>query len=194
MKSDGRYDCIIMIFEFMKKLTDKQKRLFNILLFLAKFFLLSFVLHFFIWLNIDIYRIELLVANIIGFFFTMFGIAISRADTLFIFSDSSGTLVAQITRDCVAWKSILAFICLIFATNEGTSIRKIYAMVTGSIIIFIANIVRLTTTFALVESYGIIYFNLIHNFLWQFGMIFIIIYLWHLMRSRILLNKKRKES
>ncbi|MCK5176773.1 MAG: exosortase/archaeosortase family protein, partial [Candidatus Aenigmarchaeota archaeon] len=187
------YDCIIMIFKSMKKLTDKQKRLFDILLFLIRFFLLSFVLHFFIWLNIDMYRIELLVADIIGFFLAMFGIAISRADTLFIFSDSSGTLVAQITRDCIAWKSILAFVCLIFATNTGTPIKKIQAMIAGSIIIFVANIVRLTTTFAFINRYGIIYFDFIHNLLWQGGMILLIIYLWNLMMTRISFSEKKRK-
>lgn len=184
------------------KLASKEKRLYDVLLFLVKFFLLSFVLHFLIWLNIDMTCIQNFVGESIHFILTITGFSITKTGTFFILKDSSGTLFAQITRDCIAWKSILAYICLIFATEVKTKKKKrkekktffeslkknkkFTAMLTGSAIIFFANIVRLATTFAFVHIYGIKYFDFIHNILWQGGMMILIIALWNFMRKKYL--------
>ena len=184
------------------KLNSKEKRLYNVLLFLIKFFLLSFVLHFLIWLNIDMTGIQNFVAQSIHLILTITGFSITKTGAFFILKDSSGTLFAEITRDCIAWKSILAYICLIFATEvrqkkEKRKQKKTFfeslkenkkfrVMLTGSIIIFFANIIRLTTTFAFVHIYGIKYFDFIHNILWQGGMMILIIALWNFMRRKYL--------
>ncbi|MCK5039871.1 MAG: exosortase/archaeosortase family protein [Candidatus Aenigmarchaeota archaeon] len=184
------------------KLNSKEKRLYGVLLFLVKFFLLSLVLHFLIWLNIDMTGIQNFVAQSIHLILTITGFSITKTGVFFILKDSTGTLFAEITRDCIAWKSILAYVCLIFATEvkakkkkrkqkktffeslEGY--KKVRAMLIGSAIIFFANIVRLVTTFAFVHIYGIKYFDFIHNILWQGGMMILIIALWDFMRRKYL--------
>ena len=184
--------------DLVKKMNEKQKKRYDIFLFLVRFFLLSFILHFLIWLNLDMRYIQIFVADTIYFILNFFVISIPKTGSFFILSDSSGKIIAEITRDCIAWKSILAYICLIFATqinlgknkkekNAFIYVKKIRAMLGGSILIFLANIVRLTTTFALVQAYGIKYFDIIHNILWQGGMVLIIILLWDYMRRKYLI-------
>ena len=169
-------------------MSERQRRMHDVLLFLVRFFLLSVVLHFLIWLNLDMSRIQMIIADSIYFILTIFKISIPKAGNIFMLSDSSGKILAEITRDCVAWKSILAYICLIFATEVKikSTQKKISAMIAGSAIIFFANIVRLATTFAVVQAYGIKYFDVVHNVLWQGGMVILIIVLWDLMRRKCL--------
>ena len=156
-----------------------QKKLYSVFIFLAKFFALSFVLHFFVWLNLDMSVFQRFIAKSVYFILNLFDLHIDLIGTAFILKDQTGVLIAEITRDCVAWKSILAFVCLIFATDSKNIKSKIKPMFIGILIIFFANIFRLATTLGFSKIYGIIYFDFIHNILWQGAMVILIILLWH---------------
>lgn len=81
-----------------------------------------------------------------------------------------------VTRDCTGWKSLAAFVSLIFASADKFLKYYRYLFV-GGFLIILANIARLITTVFLSE-FGLISFNIIHNFLWRWGLTGIVIILW----------------
>jgi exosortase/archaeosortase family protein len=89
-----------------------------------------------------------------------------------------------ITRDCLGWKSMAAFVALVFASTEN--IRKEAGIIlTGILGLGAANILRIVSTVMLSEA-GIISFDIVHTFLWRWGMTFLVLAIWYLWLNDLL--------
>lgn len=82
-----------------------------------------------------------------------------------------------ITQDCLGWKSMAAFTGLMYASD---SIRdNLEVLFTGILLVEAANIVRVFTTVYLAHQ-GIIPFEVIHGFLWKWGLTALVLLIWYL--------------
>lgn len=87
-----------------------------------------------------------------------------------------GSNIYEITRDCLGWKSVYAFLSLSIASwkVKKPSVRFLTA---GTITILSLNSLRILTTIILAES-GVISFEVIHNILWRWSLTFATFAIW----------------
>lgn len=104
--------------------------------------------------------------NISGVFSSLNGVQIS-------IPLASGSFSGFINWDCTAWKSIIAFLALLIASNIRNF--KAYLLV---FLVFLVNIFRIWLVFYLTFLTDANYFSLIHNTLFSFGMIVTVLLLW----------------
>lgn len=161
-----------------KKFTKNQKKMWQILIFLIRFSLLAIPLHLLIWANIDALFLQKITAITVEKVLSLLTTDFSREGILFFVQTKTGLLTAEISKDCVGWKSILSLVGLIFAVRGVKLQKRLTGVLIGLILVFIGNITRLTTTFYLTSVKGLYFFSIIHNFLWQWGLTLLIICIW----------------
>lgn len=163
-----------------KKFTRKQKKMWQVLIFLVRFGLLALPLYLLLWLNAAsmMAPIQKITAFATERFLNLTGITFLRDGILFSVSSPEGLLAFEISADCIGWKSALAFIGLIFSVRGVSLKKRLAGVVFGLPIIFAGNVLRLGTTFYLVAVGGLSAFNLVHLFLWQWGLILLVLAVW----------------
>ena len=175
-----------MVGAFEKRITRRfdrrQLMLWEILLFTAKFSFFAFFLQV---LMLDIFEFSILVnlnANATHFILSIFSDSFSLIGNTILFETGGYTVMIDIIKDCTGWKSFMALSGLIVAVR-GLDIdnrKRIIGILFGAVAVFFGNIVRLTTTIGYGYLYGMENFLLIHDVLWQFGLIIFILALWNI--------------
>jgi exosortase/archaeosortase family protein len=160
----------------------KQLKLYEILIFCLKFLLFAIVLQIlmlnffeFRWLTSFVAKITYLILSLFGDGFNLIGNSI-------IMVTNYGTVIIDIIKDCTGWKSFMAFFGLLIATRGILFKKRVTGIIIGAVIIFTTNILRLTTTIGYAYLYGMEHFKLVHDVLWQFGLIVVIVgmyYVWY---------------
>ncbi len=154
----------------MVEINDRKLRETSI--FLVKLLLAGAVFRAVIFLNPDTYLIQSYLAEITKQTVNFMGLGIER-DGIFLLGDGKSFVVDQ---DCLGWKSMSVFTALIFA-SANNFLKHWKTLLTGLLILSLANLLRVVSTVYL--SYiGVISFDLIHNFLWQWGLSFIVLAVW----------------
>lgn len=175
-----------MVGAFEKRITrrfdKKQMMLWEILLFTAKFSFFAFFLQI---LMLDMFEFSILVnlnANATHFILSMFSDSFRLVGNTILFETGGYTVMIDIIKDCTGWKSFMALSGLIVAVRGfGIDNRKrMIGIISGAVAVFFGNIARLTTTIGYGYLYGMENFMLIHDVLWQFGLIIFILAIWNL--------------
>jgi exosortase/archaeosortase family protein len=81
---------------------------------------------------------------------------------------------------CTGYRSILALAGLIVAVPNIDWKKRLKGIFYGSLILFIVNIIRITTTIILGYYFGNKVFDFAHTFLWREGLIFVVILMWYI--------------
>lgn len=179
---------MIIIGEFKKKLndiiddfiegyeesTDRHPKLGSIAPFIFKLFLAGLVFRAILFLEPDTYIFQEYLAQITTFILNGVGGNYQLQNAL-ILGENGNYLV---TRDCLGWKSVSAFIGLVFASTNKFK-RNIKMLLIGTAVLLSANLVRIVTTVWLSEI-GIISFEIIHTFLWRWGMTALVLLTWYM--------------
>ncbi len=158
------------------KVESKYKRLWDLMIFLLKFNIFLIPIYLISYYRLNLIPLQLLVAQSVAGLLRMFHIPFSIYGIFIKVLIPEGSFGAFITWDCTGWKSIMAFLALIYAT-PATVEKKILAIALTPFIFFV-NILRILFMFWFVHSYGTENFNFIHHTLWSYGMIFTIFVLW----------------
>ena len=151
---------------------ERQLRLYQLLQFFARLLLVGAVFHFLLWLYPDTSAYQAFLAhllniglNLFGFDFTVQGISIITPEVEYI-----------ITQDCTGWKSGMALIGFTYASTG--KLRKHFKFLgSGISVIWVANYIRVLTTVVLAEK-GILSFDVIHGFLWRWGLTAVVFAIW----------------
>jgi len=154
----------------------KRNKLKNLLKFLILFNLFSIPMYLIIILNVQFYALQLLTANLVSITLNFSGVSSELNDLLISVPVRDGYFAGSIDWDCTGWKSVLAFFALVFAT-EAPIKKKLYGLIFVPMI-YVINILRVSFVFYFVSAYDVNYFELIHSFLWSFGMILVVLFLW----------------
>lgn len=168
-----------------KHFSEKQKKLWQILIFLVRFALLAIPLHVLIWLNINALPLQEATAAAVGHVLSWLNVSFAREGIFLYVSTSTGLMQIEIIKDCLGWKSILALLGLIFAVRRITLKSRLIGLAIGVPIIIIGNIIRLATTFWLTAVKGVEFFEIVHSFLWQWGLIFLVLAVWIVWLSKL---------
>ncbi|MBU4301049.1 MAG: archaeosortase/exosortase family protein [Nanoarchaeota archaeon] len=178
----------------LKKIkTPFQKKLLNIFIFLTAFTALSLPLHFLLWVNFDATPMQVIVASSVKKLLEASGIAVSQSGLFLSMITKTGPLTVQIIKDCVGWKSVLALFGLIFATPKIEMNKRIYGLIAGTPIILAGNILRIYATIYVTVYGGLEYWEITHTYLWQEGLIVLVIATWYIW-LRICKNNRSKLS
>ena len=176
--------------ETTKRFTPSQHRMWNTFTFLVRFCILAIPLHLIVWTGYDFSHIISVTSYFTSKLMLLLGTDFFRIDNTFFISAETGTLAADIVKDCSGWKSFLALFSLIIATRHAGAKARFIGIAAGIPIIFIGNVIRLATTFHLTNLYGLGIFEVIHNMLWQGGLIFLVIGAWWIWLDKIAFNKR----
>ena len=171
----------------MDKRTQKKKIIKEVAWFLVKFNLLLIPFYAITFLDINFYPIQEYFTNFVASILKVFGYS-SEVDGIFIYIES---LVIDISRDCIGWKSIYSVTALVLA-SPGILKKKLKFLALWISILFVINIFRVVGTILIGLKFGVYYLEIIHKFVWQEIMIIVIISVWYLwLRKVIKLNKKK---
>ena len=156
--------------------TPFQIRLWNILVFIARFLLLALPFHFLIWLNFDAHVLKEFTTKCVAMLLSFTSIIFSTEGVNIFIPQASWGI--EIIKDCVGWKSALAFIGLIFAVRNIPMKHRIKGILWGVPIIYVGNVFRIFSSVYLSVVFGTEYFELIHDVLWQVGLIALVLAVW----------------
>ncbi|MFB6115623.1 MAG: exosortase/archaeosortase family protein, partial [Candidatus Nanohalobium sp.] len=131
-----------------EEMNERQIKLYQMLVFFAKLLAVGLVFQAILYIYPDTTGIQALLADLIAAVvnpimkdpFTASGIEIVTKGEIYI-----------ITQDCLGWKSMAAFIALVFASSEKF-LDHSKALIAGIGLIFVANVVRIVTTIFLAHG------------------------------------------
>ena len=161
------------LIDAVEKSREDQPRLWETSLFMIKLLAVGIVFRAVILLDPSTWYFQKSLASISAEMLGALGYRFSVQGALLVGEPTS----YLITRDCLGWKSMAAFIGLVAATGRGIR-RSLKVSVVGVVIIGIANTLRIVSTIILSES-GLISFDVVHGFLWQWGMTALVLCSWY---------------
>ncbi len=160
-----------------KKFTPFQVRLWNTLVFLSRFTVLALPFHLILWTNFDAFFLQVLVAKGVFYLLSFSGVFVIQADN-FLYVQAPFLWTIEIIKDCVGWKSFLAFSGLVFAVRAVRLKTRVLGLIAGAHVIFFGNIIRIYTSVYASMILGTEAFSFIHDVLWQWGLITIVLLAW----------------
>ncbi len=161
----------------LPKLTKEQERLWRTLQFIIRFTVFSIPLYLIIWLNIGMMPLQFLVADHAFWAIDAYGYSVSM-DGLLMSVGQDSPFMFLIGEDCTGWKSMLAFVALVIATL-GVSLRKrALGIAVGIPLIYLGNLARILLVVMAEAAYGYDAALFIHDWLWQAGLIALVLVLW----------------
>ena len=160
-----------------RKFTPFQLRLWAALVFLSRFAVLAIPFHMILWTNFDAFFLQAIVAKGVFYLLSFSGIFVTQADN-FLYVQTPFLWSIEIIKDCVGWKSFLAFAGLVFAVRGASTKTRIVGVFLGAPVIFFGNIIRIYTSIYASLIFGVETFQLIHDVLWQWGLIMIVLMAW----------------
>lgn len=171
------------------EMNERQQKLYHILVFFTKLLAVGLIFQAILFIYPNTKGLQALMAQLITVIvnplmsdpFVASGIDIVTKGEIYV-----------ITQDCLGWKSIAAYIALIFASSKNFLNQK-KALISGVVLIFLANIVRIVTTIFLAHG-GIIPFSIIHDVLWKWSLTLIVFLLWIAWFEGIVTEKKVRNA
>jgi len=158
---------------------DRQEKLVVLMLFLGKLIVLGLILRLIIQYSPDTSMIQEFYAIMMGIILTLvFELEIEGINIII------GDSIYAIVQDCLGWKSMYLLTSLYIATPNKYS-ENFKLLLSGLVILQLSNIVRVISTVVLTEM-GVISFEVIHSFLWQWVLSFIVFGLWYYWYVKIL--------
>ncbi len=171
--------------DLTSRLDPGQKKLWNIFIFLLRFLVLAIPLHVLLWLNFDAHMLQVVTVNSVSFLLSLFNVTHRVIDVFLIVDPGSVPWTIEIIKDCVGWKSFMAVCALIFAVRKVSAKKRIKGILIAAPIIFAGNIFRIFTSIYLSVTFGYKWFDFIHNILWQWGLIALVILIWWVWLEKI---------
>lgn len=181
----------------MKTLTRDQDKLWRTLQFLLRLLALSIPLYLVIFLALDLTSLQLSVAGATSWALTSLGWSVQQ-DGILLTANGFNFILSP---DCTGWKSMVFLFALLFATI-GVSLRKrLLGLLVGVPVIYLGNLARVLGTVFIQASYGTETALLVHDWLWQFGLIALVMAVWiiwlkswEIGKSLGLLERKKKNK
>ncbi|MFH1420750.1 MAG: archaeosortase/exosortase family protein [Candidatus Aenigmatarchaeota archaeon] len=159
-----------MLGKIKEKILDKGRQI-DAFLFLVRFTLLAIPFYIVGWLGISIGWLQDIVAKLTVLFLNAADIPAALSGTLITLPGFAG----YIAWDCTGWKSMVAFIALVVATDT-TWRKRLYGLLFLPAI-FAINLLRVFVTFYVAYTDFSMY-SFVHSILWSWGLIAAILIIW----------------
>ncbi len=172
---------------FVRKLSRRDRKLYEALVFLLKFTCVALPMHLIIWMNVDMTSLQEITAGMVITVLNLLGFnAVHDGISIYI----NGMRI-EIIRDCTGWKSFMAVCGLVIATPDASWKDRITAILAGALVITAANLIRLVTTILVGVAYGIKVMEVVHIHLWRWGLTGTIVLYWYLWYKKVVLKKRK---
>ncbi len=158
--------------EINQQLSPRQQALFSAFHFLVVFTVLAVPFYAVLHSGWDGSPLRELHAAVSTYVLSVLGLEVSSTGSFIVGSE----LVLDVTRDSTGWKSVLAFTALVIAAGRPVQ-KTVYGIVVGIGVLFVANVVRITSMFYAVTVYNIGY-ELLHTVLWRWGLTAVVLVTW----------------
>jgi len=162
----------------MKNVSSKrQKKLMEILLFLLKILIFAIPLHFILVFPGILFPFQEMVSMNVHFLLNFMGLEAAR-DGFLLTIAGGNPFVFFISGDCTGWKSVLFLTALIFAVPGVLRKKRFIGLAAGMPLIYAGNIIRILVVVGTQQAFGTSAANLIHDYLWQAGLIALVLVIW----------------
>jgi exosortase/archaeosortase family protein len=167
----------------IKKLNKSQLRMLKTFEFLVRLLLLSIPLYLIIGFGMSSNLLKPLQASVAG----QSGWVLEQMGYRILYDDVFITAYSDygkepfnfmINEDCTGWKSMLFLFALMFAVPAITMRKRLIGLVIGVIVIWIGNIARVVGVVLAERAYGVEVALLVHDYLWQVGLICLVLVIW----------------
>lgn len=159
-----------------KRYGKTNAKLLKILKFLVLFNIFAVPLYIFMAFGVSIYPLQIFTSKVVYSSLYMLGLSPQINGLEIMVPTPDGNFTGSIDWDCTGWKSILAFLALVFATDEILG-KKLYSLAFIPII-YAFNIFRVVFVFLFVFSNGLANYEFVHSFFFGYFMIIAILCLW----------------
>lgn len=159
------------------KLNREQRKMWDTLMFLLRLIILSVPLYLVLWLNVSLLPIQYLVAGQSEWVLGVIGLHATR-DNLILNVGTGSPFTFFIGPDCTGWKSMLAFVALVFATLGASMKKRLSGIIAGIPLIYLGNLLRIVVVVLIERGFGFEAAVIFHDWLWQAGLIFIVLFVW----------------
>jgi exosortase/archaeosortase family protein len=156
-------------------LDDRNRTLFDTLLFLVRFTVLAAPIYLLLWQGWDPVWLRSINATVSSHVLNLAGLETASSGTFL----SAPSILVDVSVDSTGWKSMIAVTALILATLGENRRKRLYGIASGIGIVSIGNIGRITSMVYAVEVFGADY-EFIHTFLWRWGLTFLVFGYWAL--------------
>lgn len=158
-----------------EELDERNRTLFDTLLFLIRFTVLAAPIYILLWQGWDPVWLRSINATISSHTLNLVGLETASSGTFL----SAPAILVDVSVDSTGWKSMIAVTALILATLDEDWRKRLYGIAAGIGIVFIGNIGRITSMVYAVEVLGADY-EFIHTFLWRWGLTLLVFGYWAL--------------
>jgi exosortase/archaeosortase family protein len=129
-----------------------------------------------IWLGLSLAPLQQAVTGHVVLMLRIIGTG--AASNGFLITAGQGGFSFYIGEDCTGWKSTICYFALISATL-GVSLRKrLYGLLAGLPVIYAGNLARIMAVVFIEHGYGMEAALLFHDWLWQAGLIALVLTMW----------------
>ncbi len=161
----------------LPRLSKRDRKLYDTLMFLVRFLLLSIPLYLILLMDISLLPLQqavsgntLWILNVMGF--------TAHSEGLIMYVGDTDPFIFYTGPDCTGWKSMLCFLALVLATMGATMKKRAAGLVIGIPLIYAGNLARIVGVVLLEDAYGPEAAMAIHDWLWQAGLIALVLLLW----------------
>jgi len=154
-----------------------RKRLLEILFFIIKLDAFLVPLIFLLRADFSYEPLQDFLAGIVSVTLNSLGYATKLSGHYISITFGISMTVIDISMDCTGWKSAYALLALAVATPIAWKRKFIFLLASVPAIFFI-NYVRIVSTIAYAQSFGLQQLEVIHSVLWQEGLVSAVLALW----------------
>jgi len=154
---------------------QKEKALIETLIFFLKLNLLLLPFYAIIYFDLSYVPLQIGFAAVVNFIIKLFGLQIERMDYFLFLGEKKFPI--DISFDCIGWKSCYSLLALVIA-SPGKSKNKINFLLKWIPILFVINLMRIIIVILFGFAFSFSFMEMIHTYVFQPLMIFIIIFVW----------------
>jgi len=156
-----------------ERLSERNRKLFLVLRFLVRFLILAIPLYLFE--RLDLFALQDLEAKQVSYILNLFG---QGSEVVYV--NGIPSIVYQgrgigIIGACTGYRSFFALVALILAVPGVNWRKRKVGLLLALPSIYVFNLTRLVSTVLLSQF---IEFQVIHDYLWIYGMTFLVLFLW----------------
>ncbi|MFH1978202.1 MAG: archaeosortase/exosortase family protein [Candidatus Aenigmatarchaeota archaeon] len=180
----------------LKKMEKHNPQMWKTLIFFSRLVVLSIPVYLVITLGVDLIVLQNTVADNSYLMFKYTGFAVAKegpALTVGLDDETRQPFYFIISEDSTGWKSLLFFGALLLAVPEIHNRKRMWGLIIGLPVIWIGNLVRIYVIVMVERSYGFQAAAITHDYLWQVGLMILVLATWLLWYAKVT-EKFQKKS
>jgi exosortase/archaeosortase family protein len=154
-----------------------QERLWETLLFLIKILVFAIPLYLILTFQGVLYPLQGMVSHNVYLILKSLGFDVLRNGFL-IGIQGGNPFVFLISEDCTGWKSMLFLTALVIAVPNIKWRKRSIGLIFGIPVIYLGNLLRILLIVQIQQTYGLGFASLVHDYLWQAGLISLVLLIW----------------